>query len=86
MKKAGELYLLEILEGSWQEIGINIIGPLPKSNGKNTIVDIVDQFIKIIQLKITTINISSGEIAKIYQNNIWKLYGVPRKVFSDRRS
>jgi len=28
MKKVGEFYLLEILEGSWQEISIDIIGLL----------------------------------------------------------
>ena len=41
MKKAGELHLLEMPEGLWQEISINIIGPLLKSN-KNAIVIIVD--------------------------------------------
>ena len=29
-------------------------------------------------------NISLGEIAKIYQDDIWKLHGVPRKVLSNR--
>jgi len=29
-------------------------------------------------------NISSEEIAKIYQNEIWKLHGVPRTILSDR--
>ena len=42
MKKAGELHLLETLEEPWQEISINIIGPLPKSKDKDTIVVIVD--------------------------------------------
>jgi len=42
MKKTGELHLLNTPKGSWQEISINIIGPLPKSNGKNTIVVIID--------------------------------------------
>ena len=45
---------------------------------------IVDWFTKIIQLKVTTMNISSEEIAKIYRDNIWKLYGVLRKVLSDK--
>ena len=29
-------------------------------------------------------SISLEEIIKIYRNNIWKLYGVPRKILSDR--
>jgi len=29
--------------------------------------------------------VSSQEIAKIYQDKIWKLHGIPRKVLSNRR-
>ena len=50
----------------------------------DAIVVIVDQFMKIIQLKATTMSISSEEIAKIYKDDIWKLYEVPRKILSDR--
>ena len=53
IKKAGELYLLKIPEGLWQEINIDIIGPLSKSNNKDVIVIIVDQFTKMIRLKAT---------------------------------
>jgi len=42
MKKAGELHLLEIPQGLWQEISIDIIRPLTRSNNKDTIVVIVD--------------------------------------------
>ena len=41
-QKAGELHPLEILKGLWQEISINMIGPLPSSNGMDTILVIVD--------------------------------------------
>ena len=40
----------------------------------------------MIRLKATTINISLEEIAKIYQDNIWKLHEVLRKILSDQRS
>jgi len=85
-RKAGELHSLEIPKGPWQEISINIIGPLPKSNGIDTIVVIVDQFTKMIRLKTTTMNISSEGIAKIYRDKIWKLHGIPRKILSNRGS
>ena len=70
MKKVGELHSLELLEGPWQEITINIIGPLPKSKGLDVIVVIVDWFIRIIRLKATIITVLSGEIANIYRNEI----------------
>jgi len=84
-RKAEELHPLEIPKGPWQEISIDIIGPLPKSNGMDAIVVIMDQFIKMIRLKTTTTNISLEGIAKIYRDEIWKLHGVPRKIFSDKR-
>ena len=70
MKKAGELYPLEIPKGSWQEISINIIEPLLRSNRKDTIMVIVDWFTKMIQLRATIMNASSEEITKIYQDKI----------------
>ena len=45
---------------------------------------IIDQFTKIIQLKATIKIVSSQEIAKIYQDEIWKLHRIPRKVLSNR--
>jgi len=41
-KKLGELHPLEIPQGPWQEISIDIVGPLPKSNEMDAIVVIVD--------------------------------------------
>jgi len=37
----------------------------------------------MIRLKATMTNISLEEIAKIYRDEIWKLYGVPRTILSD---
>jgi len=70
MKKAGELYPLEIPKGSWQEISINIIEPLLRSNRKDAIMVIVDLFTKMIQLRAITTNVLSEEITKIYQDKI----------------
>jgi len=84
MKKAEELHPLEVLEGPWQEISIDIIEPLPKLKNKNGIVVIVNQFTKIIKLKVTTMAVSLEKIAKIYRDEIWKLHGIPRQILSDR--
>ena len=73
MKKVRELHLLETSQGLWQEITINIIGPLPRSNNKDIIVVIVDQFTKMIKLKAIITVVLLEEIAKIYRDNIWKI-------------
>jgi len=79
----GELHPLEIPNGPWQDISIDMIGPLPNSNGKDAILVIVDRFTKMIRLKATTMSISSEGIAKIYRDEIWKIHGVPRTITSD---
>ena len=86
MKKARELHPLEISQELWQEISINIIGPLSKSNNKDTIVVIVDWFSKIIRLKTTTTTVLLEEISKIYKDEIWKIYKVPKEILSNKES
>ena len=69
-RRVGELHPLEIPKGPQQEISIDMIGPLPSSNGMNTILVIIDQFMKMIRLKVITTNISSEGIAKIYKDDL----------------
>ena len=83
-KKVGELHPLAVPQEPWQEISIDIIRPLPKSNRKDAIVVIVSQFTTIIRLRTITTSISLEEITKIYQDKIWKLYGIPKKILSNR--
>ena len=83
-KKAGELHPLEIPEGLWQDISIDMIGPLPRSNEMDTILVIVDCFTKMIRLKATMTSLSSEGVAKIYRDKIWKIYGIPKTILSDR--
>ena len=82
-KRAGELHPLEIPEGPWQDISINMIGPLPRSNEMDTILVIVDRFTKMIRLKAMTTNISSEGVAKIYRDEIWKIHGIPKTILSN---
>ena len=86
MKKIKKLHLLKIPQRLQQEIYINIIGLLSRLNEKDVIVIIVNQFIKMIRLRITMKTILQEEIAKIYRNNIWKIYQVPRNILSNKRS
>ena len=75
---------MEIPEGLWQDISIDIIGPLPRSNEIDAILVIVDCFTKMIRLKAMTTNISSEEVTKIYRDKIWKIHRIPKMILSDR--
>ena len=82
-KRAGKLHPLEIPEGPWQDISIDMIGPLPRSNEMDAILVIVDRFTKMIRLKATTMNISSEGVARIYRDEIWKIHRIPKMILSD---
>jgi len=66
MKKVASLYPLPIPKILWEKISIDIIGPLPRSEDKDAILVVVDQFSKIIRLMATTTLISLNKVAKIY--------------------
>ena len=44
----------------------------------------MNQFSKMIRLRVTTTAVLLEDIAKIYQDKIWKLHRVPQKILSDR--
>jgi len=75
---------LEIPEGPWQDISIDMISPLPRSNERDAILVIVDRFTKMIRLKATMTNLSLEGVAKIYRDEIWKIHGIPKTILSDR--
>ena len=74
----------EIPSSPWEIISINLIGPLPQSKGKNSILVVVDQFSKMTHLFPIMDTITSKGVATIFCNSIFKLHGTPRKVISDR--
>jgi len=70
IKKATPLHLLPMPKTPWEEISINVIGPLPKSENKDAILIVVDRFSKMIRLMATMTSIFSSEVARIYWDDI----------------
>jgi hypothetical protein len=72
-----------ILQSPWEIISVDIIGPLPKSQGKNTILTVVDQFSKMIRLFPISTDITTKGVATIFQDHIFKLHSPPQEVISE---
>jgi len=70
MKKVASLYPLPTPKTPWEEISIDVIGPLPKSEDKDAILVVVNRFSKMIRLMTIMTSISSSEVARIYWNDI----------------
>ena len=68
----------------FQEIAMDFVGKLPDSEGFNTISVITDRFTKLqiyIPAKTTW---TSEDVANAYLCEVWKLFGLPTYVTSDR--
>ena len=74
----------EVPEGPWQIIGVDLIGPLPMSQGKDAILNIVDHYTKQIHLFPVTTQITADGVASIYFEQVFPLHGIPKKIISDR--
>ena len=83
LPKANPLHPHSVPRGPWEDISADLIGPLPESKGHNMILAIIDQFSKMIWLIPTTMEIMALWLAELYQDNIWKMHGLPWWITSD---
>jgi len=68
----------------FEEIAMDFGGELPESEGFNAILIITDQFTKIQQYIPAKTTWTTEDVANIYITDIWRLYGLPRHITSDR--
>jgi len=57
---------------------------LPLAQGYDSILVIVDRLMKMVHFIPTTEKKSAEELARLFRNNVWKLYGLPKSIISDR--
>ena len=68
----------------WHSISMDFITQLPKSQGKNTVLVVVDSFSKMGHFIPLEEIPSSKSLAVIFINQIVKLHGLPTVIISDR--
>ena len=79
-----KLHPIPIGTTPFQEIAMDFVGELPESEEFNAILVITDRFIKMqiyIPAKTTW---TSEDVANAYLCEVWKLFGLPTHVTSDR--
>jgi len=73
-----------IPEKVWTHISADFITKLPLAQGYDSILVVVDRFTKIAHFIPTTEKTSAEGLAQLFRDNIWKLYGLPDSIISDR--
>jgi len=81
---AGKLMLNSILEKSWNHILADFIMKLPLAQEYDSILIVVDRLTKIAHFISTTEKTTAGGLARLFRDNVWKLYSFLESIISDR--
>jgi len=81
---AGKLKLSEVPQKIWTHLTVDFIIKLPVVAGKDAILVVYDRLSKMTHFVATTERTSAEGLVRLFQNNVWKLHGLPESVVSDR--
>jgi len=73
-----------IPEKPWAHISADFITKLPLAQGYNSILVVVDRLTKMVHFVPTSEKTLAEELARLFRNNVWKLYRLPKSIISDR--
>jgi hypothetical protein len=83
-RPAGLLQPLRIPEWKWEEITMDFIVGLPRTQkGYNSIWVVVDRLTKVAHFIPVNTTYSGARLAELYISRIVCLHGVPKKIISD---
>jgi len=79
-----KLKLSEVPQKTWMHLTVDFITKLPVVAGKDAILVVCDRLSKMTHFVATTEGTSVEGLARLLQDNVWKLHGLPESVVSDR--
>jgi hypothetical protein len=82
--KQGSLHPHEQQTQPWRIIAMDLIGPLPMSNGNNAIQVFANTGSKAIHIEPVHMEINAEGVAKLLRDRVIRYHGVPEKIISDR--
>jgi hypothetical protein len=85
-KQTGQLHPHPIPPYPWHTIAVDLIGPLPESQGYDAILTIVDKRTKHPIFIPTTTTLSSEGWARALWDSVFRRFGLPHFIISDRGS
>ncbi|KAJ3703306.1 hypothetical protein LUZ61_007011 [Rhynchospora tenuis] len=81
---AGFLQPLPIPQEAWNSIGMDFITGLPKSEGREVLLVVVDRLTKYAHFLPLPHPYTVASVAQVFLDNIYKLRGLPVSIVSDR--
>ena len=82
---AGQLHPLLIPGRPWESVGMDWLGPLPKSaSGKDMFLIAIDRLTKMARFIPTHSSVTSKETADLFLREVFRHHGLPSNIVSDR--
>jgi hypothetical protein len=75
---------LDVPDGPWQVVGVDLVTGLPKSNGYDAICTIVNHYTHIVHVVPCKSTISAEGVAEIYVREVFWLHGITGRFVTDR--
>jgi hypothetical protein len=75
---------LDIPDGPWQVVGVDLVTGLPESNGYDTICTIINHYTHIVHAVPCKSTIGTEGVAEIYVRKVFWLHGIPRRFITVR--
>src|ERR1700683_3701967 len=85
-RPVGLLHLLPIPNRLWGSIGMDFIGPFPKSQGYDYLWVIICRLTSMVHLVPVNTTIKASELSLIYIKEVVHLHGLPNSIVSDHYS
>ena len=73
-----------VLEKPWTHISVDFITKLLLAQEYDSILVVCNRMTKMVHFMSTMEKTSVEGIARLFQNNIWKLHGLPESIITDR--
>jgi hypothetical protein len=84
-KPVGLLQPLPVPKWKWEEIGMDFVTGLPRTQkGNDSIWVIIDRLTKVAHFIPVKTTFGGATLAQLYLKEIVRLHGIPRKIVSDR--
>jgi len=80
----GELHPLRIPDSRWDMLSVDFVVELPLSSGHDAVMTVVDSVSKRAHFIPTHTMVTVEGAARLFLHQVWKLYGLPKCVISDR--
>ena len=81
----GQLQSSKVLEAKWQEVSLDFITVLPRTqSGDTCILIVIDKGTRMVHLISCRETVDAAKTAELFWTHVGKLHGIPRCIYSDR--